>query len=365
MFQYMLAGALCVTAALQAGCGPAQDSVHVYNWNDYIADGVLRDFREETGIRVVYDVYDSNEMLETRLLAGASGYDVVFPTARPYAARHLRAGIYMPLDRSMLLNFGNLDDRILESLHDIDPDNAHVLPYTWGTTGLGFNRAALERRLGPEFDGGTWDLLFDPDTAARLADCGIAVLDDPEEALQAVLMWLHRDGSSADPDDLGIAVETFRTIRPHIRYFHSSQFINDLANGDICLAMGYSGDILQARNRAAEAGAGIDIAYAVPREGAIMWVDVMAVPRDAPHPDAAHRFIDFLMRPEVMAAITNEVAYPNANAASWGYIDSEIRDDTAIYPNDEIRSRLRRARVLTPEERRVRTRAFERIKTGT
>jgi putrescine transport system substrate-binding protein len=361
MYRYCIAGILALSIA---GCGDAPDSVHVFNWSDYIAADVLRQFQQETGIRVVYDVYDSNEMLETRLLAGRSGYDVVFPTARPYAARHLQSGIYAPLDDAQLSNLGNLDTEILRSLHDIDPGNEHVLPYTWGTTGLGYNRHALERRLGDGFDPASWNLLFDPDIAARLADCGIAILDDPEEALHAVLLWLGRDGSSADANDLRAAVEAFRGVRPHVRYFHSSQYINDLANGDVCLALGYSGDVLQARERAAEANAAIEVEYAVPREGALMWVDVMAIPRDAPHPEAAHRFIDFLMRPEVMATITNYVWYANANTASLPYVDEEIRSDPAIYPDAETRARFHRARTLTPEERRQRTRAFERIKTG-
>jgi putrescine transport system substrate-binding protein len=345
-------------------CGGPTDVVHVYNWNDYIAADVLRQFEAETGIRVIYDVYDSNEMLETRLLAGASGYDVVFPTALPYAARHLRAGIYAPLDRGALPNLQNLDAGILASLAAIDPGNEHVLPYTWGTTGLGYNRNAVQRRLGEDAAPNSWDMLFDPESSAQLADCGIAVLDDPEEALHAVLMWLGRDGNSADPEDLDAAVEAFRAVRPHIRYFHSSQYINDLANGDICLAMGWNGDVIQARDRALEAGTGADIVYVAPAEGALIWIDLMAIPRDAPHPQAAHRFIDFLMRPQVIAQITNYVSYANANAAALPHVAPEIRDDPAIYPDVENR-RFQQAALLGPEERRARNRAFERIKTGT
>ncbi len=354
---------LCFGLAL-AGCGRSTDVVHVYNWNDYITSEVLAQFEAETGIEVVYDVYDSNEILEARLMAGGAGYDLVFPTARPYAERQIEAGLYRRFDRASLTNFEHLDERVLATLTDFDPSHDYVVPYMWGTTGLGYNETALARRLDDDVPRNSWDLLFDPAQASRLADCGISVLDDAEDVLIAVLLWLGLDPDSTNPDDLDAAAAVFRDIRPYIRYFHSSQYINDLANGDICLAMGYSGDILQARDRAEEAGGDVLVAYQVPREGAVIWTDVMAIPADARNPDAAHQFVDFLLRPDVIAEITNYVAYANANASATELVDEDIRNDPGIYLDEETMAQLHRATSMPAELRRLRSRTFERIRTG-
>jgi putrescine transport system substrate-binding protein len=353
--------ALLLAAPAQAA---PERRVNVYNWNDYIAMDVLEQFRRETGIKVVYDVYDSNEMLEAKLLAGGSGYDVVFPTARPFAQRHMQRNVYLKLDPRALPNRRNLDQTILASLRDIDPRNEHLLPYTWGTTGIGYNRRAITQRLGANAQPNTWRLLFDPAIAAKLASCGIAVLDDAEEALHAALIYLGKNPSSTQPADLTAAIELFARVRPHIRYFHSSRYIDDLANGNICVAMGYSGDVLQARDRAREARRNVEVAYTVPREGAIMWVDLMAIPRDAPNKANALAFVNFLMRPDVMAKITNEVAYANGNAAATRLVDPAIRNDPGVYPDRATMARMKTAKNLTAAERRVRTRAFTRIRTG-
>lgn len=356
--------AFLATLLAGAPAAAAEPVLNVYNWSDYIADEVVEQFEAETGIKVVYDVYDSNEVLEAKLLAGHSGYDLVFPTARPFAQRHIKAGIYRPLDKSQLSNYENLDPVILENLAEVDPGNRHVVPYMWGTTSMGYNAARVAERLGPEAPTDTWALIFDPANAARLADCGISLLDDPTEVFSAALMYLGRDPNSTARADLDAAVQLLQGIRPHVRYFHSSQYINDLANGDLCVAHGYSGDVLQARDRAAEAANNVDVVLTIPREGAIVAVDVMAIPRDARHPDNAHRFIDFLLRPQVMATITNYVAFANPVPASFPLLDPEVRNDPGIFPSPEVLERLRSPAELAPAEQRARTRAWTRVKAG-
>jgi putrescine transport system substrate-binding protein len=343
----------------------AEEAVlNVYNWSDYIADEVLDEFRAETGIKVVYDVYDSNEVLEAKLLAGNSGYDLVFPTARPFAQRHIKAGIYQPLDRSQLPNYGNLDPVIMRGLADVDPDNAHLVPYMWGTTSLGRNVDKVRERLGDDAPVDSWALIFDPANAERLAGCGISLLDDPTEVISAALIYLGRDPNSTAKADLDAATALLQQVRPHIRYFHSSQYINDLANGDLCVAHGYSGDILQARDRAAEADNGVDVALTIPREGAILAVDVMAIPAGARHPGNAHRFIDFVLRPEVIAKITDYVSFANPNPASMPLLDPEVRDNPGIFPPPEVLERLVSPAEFEPADTRARTRAWTRVKAG-
>lgn len=354
--------------ALQLGvpqlAGAAEQTVNVYNWSDYIAPAVLKQFQKETGVRVVYDQYDSNEMLEAKLLVGGSGFDVVFPTARPFAQRHLQKGVYQPLDRAQVPNIKNLDPRIVASLQDVDPGLKHVVPYTWGTTGIGYNKKAVTKRLGATTPVNTWALLFNPLLAAKLSDCGITVLDDPEEALHSALIYLGKDPSSAAPADLDAAIALYKSVRKYIKYFHSSQYITDLATGDVCVSMGYSGDIIQARNRARDAKNGVEVGYAVPREGAIMWVDLMAIPKDAPHTANAFKFVNFILRADVMAAISNEIAYANANAASFRLLKPELRNDPGVYPSAKILASLKTAKNLGSVERRARNRAFTRIRSG-
>jgi putrescine transport system substrate-binding protein len=352
--------------AFAAGAALADEEqvLHVYNWSDYIADEALAQFQQETGIKVVYDVYDSNEILEAKLLAGRSGYDLVFPTARPFAQRHIKAGIYQPLDKSALQNYGNLDPVIMANLAEVDPGNAHVVPYMWGTTSIGYNVDKVAAALGADTPVDTWALIFDPENAEKLADCGISLLDDPTEVISAALIYLGKDPNSTAPEDLAAVTELLGKVRPHIRYFHSSQYINDLANGDLCVAHGYSGDVLQARDRADEAGNNVRVALTIPREGAIIAVDVMAIPADAPHPRNAHAFIDFLLRPEVIAKITDYVAFANPNPASFELLDPEVRNDPGIFPSPAVMERLVSPAELAPADQRARTRAWTRIKTG-
>ncbi len=342
----------------------AAETLHVYNWSDYIAEDTIAGFEQQTGIKVVYDVYDSNEVLEAKLLAGRSGYDLAFPTARPFADRHIRASLYQTLDKNTLTNLGNVDPVIQQSLVDIDPNNAHLVPYMWGTTGIGYNVNKVREILGDDMPLDSWRLVFDPEIVAKLKDCGVSLMDDATEVFIAANAY--RGSATDDYSKASIegAAKIVQAVRPMIRYFHSSQYINDLANGDLCVAHGYSGDILQARDRAAEAGNGVEVAYAVPSEGAVVWTDVMVIPADAPNPEAAHKFINYLLQPEVIAPISNFVAYANANAAATELVDEAIRNDPGIYPPTKTRDNL--IVIKTPSERQTRdmNRSWTRVKTG-
>lgn len=351
-----VAAAFVSTASLAA-------ELHIYNWSDYIAEDTVAKFEAETGIKVSYDVYDSNEVLEAKLLAGRSGYDLVFPTARPFADRHIKAGIYAKLDKSKLTNLGNLDQGIVKSLSDIDPGNAHLVPYMWGTTGIGYNVDKVKAILG-EVPLDTWKLVFDPETVKKLSACGVSLMDDATEVFVAARAFKGQDTAKFDKDAVQQAADTVTAVRPHIKYFHSSQYINDLANGDICVAHGYSGDMLQARDRAAEAKNGVNIAYAVPSEGAVVWTDVMAIPADAKNVAEVHKFIDYMLRPEVVAAASNFVAYANANAKADALVDPAIAKDPGIYPSAATREKLLVLKTPSDKEARDMNRVWTRVKTG-
>ncbi|HTZ38256.1 MAG TPA: polyamine ABC transporter substrate-binding protein [Stellaceae bacterium] len=361
-----IAAALLATAALGlAGAARAEPpELHVYNWSDYIAPGTIPEFTKETGIAVTYDVYDGNEVLEAKLLAGNSGYDVVVPSASPFMAREIAAGALLPLDKAKLPNLKNLDPQMLALAAEADPGNAHSVPYLWSVTGIGYNVALVKKALGDDAPTDTLGLLFDPARARKLAGCGISVLDTPQEVFPAALAYLGLDPKSHDLGDLAKAAKLVAAVRPFIRKFHSSQYINDLANGDICLALGYSGDVIQARNRAREAGNGVAIAFRVPKEGAQFAIDTLAVPRDAPHPENALAFIDYILRPEVIAKITDAVSYPNPNRAATALVKPEIRDDPGIYPPEAVR-RLFYVDLPAPRDyERARVRAWNRVKAG-
>jgi putrescine transport system substrate-binding protein len=355
-------GALAV-AAIAAGAAQAQDRVvNVYNWSDYIDESILEDFTAETGIEVVYDVFDSNEMLETKLLAGGSGYDVVVPTGT-FLARQIQAGVFQPLQKDRLSNLDNLDPTVMARLEKYDPGNEYAVNYMWGTTGIGYNVDAAAERLGEE-RAPTWDDVFDPDTLAKFADCGVMMLDAPDEVFRAALNHLGKDPDSTDAADYEAATELLMSIRPSIQKFHSSEYINALANGDICLAIGWSGDVLQARDRAAEAEAGVEVEYTIPPAGALMWFDNMAIPADAPNVEEAHAFIDYIMRPEVMAKASNYVYYANGNAASKPFLNEDVIGDPAIYPDDATMERLYTVSPFDPRLQRTVTRLWTRVRTG-
>jgi putrescine transport system substrate-binding protein len=342
----------------------AQDrTVNVFNWSDYIDDSILQEFTAETGINVVYDVYDSNEMLETRLLAGGSGYDVVVPTAS-FMSRQIAAGVYQPLDKTLLTNLGNMWDVIAQNAAIYDPDNTYSVNYMWGTNGIGYNVAMVQERLGADADFGSWSMVFDPGNAERLADCGIQFLDSPVEIIPAMLAYLGLDPRSTEAADIERAEAALLEVRPFIQKFHSSEYINALANGDICIAIGYSGDVFQARDRAAEAGQGVEIDYTIPAEGAEMWFDQFAIPADARNVAEAHEFINYMMRPDVIAKASNYVYYANGNAASREFLDEEVSGDPAIYPDEETTAKLFTKLPYDAAANRLVTRSWTRIKSG-
>ena len=352
--------------ALLLGCNgePVGSELRIYNWTDYIAPETVALFEAQTGIRVTYDVFDSNEMLEAKLLSGASGYDIVVPTS-DFMGRQIIAGVFQPLDPLQLPNHRYLDPQLMAVVAGLDEGNRYGVPYLWGTTGLGVNLDLVRQRLGEDAPLDSLALLFDPENISRLADCGVAVLDAPQELFGAALLYAGEDPRSMAPEPYGeVARPLLAAIRPYVRYFHSSQYINDLANGEICLAFGWSGDILQARDRALEAGSDISLAYFVPREGALLWFDMLAIPTDAPNVDNAHRFINFLLQPEVIAQVSNYVKYANANLAATPLLPADIRDDPAIYPPADVRDRLYTDVVTPPSVDRVINRLWTAIKTG-
>ena len=354
---------IILTALIFSAPAQAQDKVvNVYNWNDYIDPRVLEDFTKETGIKVIYDTYDNNEIVETKMLAGKSGYDIVVPSA-PFLQRLVQAGVFLPLDRAKLSNHKNLWPEIMDRLKIYDPGNTYSVPYLWGTIGLGVNIAKVKERLGGSIPQ-SWDLLLDPKISAKLKDCGIHVLDGPEDVLPNVLRALKLDPNSKNANDLQRAGDAVFRVRDNVRKFHSSEYINGLAGGDICLALGFSGDILQARKRAREAGNAVEIDYIIPKEGAQMWFDSFAIPRDAPNVENALVFINYMLRPDVAAANSNLVEYANANLKSQEQIRPDIFTNPGVYPTSEVMKRLFTNTAFDERLQRIVTRIWTRVKTG-
>jgi putrescine transport system substrate-binding protein len=348
-------------AGAPAGAGE-EKVVNVYNWSDYIADDTVANFEKETGIKVNYDVYDGNETLETKLLAGNSGYDIVVPSAS-FMERQIKAGVYQKLDKSKLPNLKNMDPEIMQRAALHDPNNEHSVVYMWGTTGIGFNADKVKKAY-PNAPTDSWSLVFEPEHASKLKGCGIAVLDSPSEIVTSVLAYIGKDPNSQSPDDLAQAEAKLLKIRPFIRYIHSSQYINDLANGEICAAVGYSGDVLQARDRAVEANNNVKVEYTVPKEGTIIWFDMMGIPKDAPHPANAHAWINYIMKPDVVAAISTAMNYANGNAEATPLVDEGVRNDPGVYPPPEIKAKLYPDLSETPEYTRLLNRTWTRFQTG-
>ncbi|AEB56435.1 extracellular solute-binding protein [Ectopseudomonas mendocina] len=355
--------ALSLTAAV-AGAAQADDKVlHVYNWSDYIAEDTLANFEKETGIKVVYDVFDSNEVLEAKLLAGSSGYDVVVPS-NPFLAKQIKAGVFQKLDKSKLPNWSNLDKDLLHALDPSDPGNQYSVPYMWGTIGIGYNVEKVKAALGEDAPVDSWDLVFKPENMEKLKSCGVSFLDSPTEILPAALHYLGYAPDSSDKGELQKAEELFMKIRPSVAYFHSSKYISDLANGNICVAIGYSGDIYQSKARAEEAKNGVEVGYNIPKEGAGSFFDMLAVPADAKNVEAAHVFLNYLMKPEVMASITNYVQFPNGNAAATPLVDEALRTDPGVYPSPEVLKKIYTFPDLAPAVQRNMTRSWTKIKSG-
>jgi putrescine transport system substrate-binding protein len=348
--------------AQQPAAAQEEKVLHVFNWSDYIAEDTVPNFEKQTGVKVTYDVFDSNDVLETRLLAGNSGFDVVVPSAS-FLERQIKAGVFQKLDKSQIPNLKNMDPDIMNRVGLHDPNNEYAVPYLWGTTGIGYNEDKIKKILG-DARPDSWNYIYDPKLAAKFKDCGISLLDAPDEILKTVLAWLGRDPNSQKEDDLKAAEAKLMPIRPFIRKIHSSQYIDDLANGDLCIAVGWSGDILQARDRAEEAGQGVKIKYAIPKEGTIVWFDMLAIPADAKHPKNAHAFINYLMEPQVAANDSNFVNYANGNAASFPMVSEEVKNDPGIYPTPEVKAKLFPSLAYNEDFQRLMNRMWTKFQTG-
>jgi putrescine transport system substrate-binding protein len=356
-----------VIAAILAMLAPqakaAERTVNFYNWSNYMAPGVLEDFTKETGIKVVYDTFDANETLETRLLAGKSGYDVVVPTAY-FLQRQITANVFQKLDKSKLPNLANAWPVVTKQLSIYDPDNQYGANYMWGTTGIGYNVKMVQKILGPDAKIDSWDIVFKPENLAKFKDCGIHMLDSADDIFPAALSYLGLDPNSTKPADLEQAADLVVKIRPYVRKFHSSEYLSALATGEICFVVGWSGDIMQARSRAAEANNGIEIGYAIPKQGAQMFFDNFAIPADAKNVTEAYELINYLYRPEVAAKNTDFLSYANGNLASQQLVDPKIFNDKNIYPDDVTLAKLFVITARDPATQRVINRLWTRVKTG-
>ena len=333
--------ALSLTAVLPAGLAHSQEVLNFYNWSDYIAEDTIAKFEKETGIKVNYDVYDSSETLEAKLLAGHSGYDLVVPSSSSMG-RHIKAKIYQPLDKSKLPNMKHLDSNLMKAVASQDPGNKHSIPYLWGTTGIGYNVDMVKKVLGKDAPVNSWDLVFKPENIKKLTACGVSFLDSADEIYPLALNYVGQTNSQkkAHYKKDSAANSMLKSVRPYVKQFHSSSYINNLANGEICVAVGYSGDILQAKSRAIEAKNGINIEYTIPKEGTAVWFDMLVIPSDAKNPSAAYKFINFLLRPDIIADITNYVSYANPNTGATKLQDPEISNNPGIYPSQEIMKHL-------------------------
>jgi putrescine transport system substrate-binding protein len=353
----------CSTLLLMSAAQAAEEKVvNVYNWSDYIDDEILAEFEAETGIKVVYDVFDSNDILETKLLAGSSGYDVVVPSAG-FLARQIQAGVFQELDKSKLDNYSNMWSVVNDQVARFGPLNDYSVNYMWGTTGIGYVEEQINARM-PDAPVDSLAMVFDPEVASKFADCGIYMLDASDEIIPAALAYLGEDPNTKDKEVIAKAEAVLMGVRPYIQKFHSSEYINALSNGDICIAVGWSGDIFQARDRADEADNGVTIGYGVPKEGALMWFDQMAIPKDAPHPDNAHTFINYMMRADVIAKATNYVWYANGNKASQPMLEEDLLSDTSVYPTEEMMADMYIVTPYDPKTQRVVTRLWTKVKSG-
>ena len=342
-------------------------TVNVYNWSDYVEPTVIEGFTKETGIRVKYDTFDANETLETKLLAGKSGYDVVVPTAY-FLERQIKAGVFQKLDKSKLANIGNVWPDIAQRLATYDPGNQFAVNYMWGTVGIGYNVKKAKEVLGVSGPVGdamaNWDIVFKPEQLAKFKGCGVHMLDSADDVIPAALHYLGLDPNSKQQADLEKAADLVMKIRPNVAKFHSSEYLNALASGEICLVFGWSGDVKQAQKRAAEAKAGVEVGYAIPKGGAQMFFDNFAIPKDAPHPAEAHAFIDYMLRADVAAKNSNFLGYANGNLASQKLMDKAVLDDKTVYPDAATLASLYVVTARDQRTTRLTNRLWTRIKTG-
>ena len=340
----------------------ADGELNIYNWSDYIGENTVANFEKEYNVKVRYDTYDGNETLEAKLVVGNTGYDIVFPSSS-FFARQIKTGIYQKLDRSKLTNWSNLDQWVLKQQAAYDPGNAYAVPYMWGTNGFTYNVDMIKERM-PDAPVDSLRMMFDPEVVSKFQDCGVSWLDSPEDVFPLALAYMGKDPLSQNPDDIVAATDMLMKARPFIRLFDSQQYLNSLPNKDVCMAMTWSGDYAVAATRAQEAGVKIQLAYTVPKEGSNLWFDAMLIPKDAPHPDNAHLFLNYMMRPDVIADCTNYIGYANGNKASKPLISPDILNDQAIYPNEETQKRMFQSVVRDEDVQRVITREWTRLKTG-
>jgi len=350
-------------APASAGAAPAEEKLlNLYIWSDYLAQDTIDNFEKQTGIQVEVSNYGSNEELEAKLSSGHSGYDIVVPSA-PFLERQLKAGLYLALYKSKLPNLKNMDPEIQKRLAQHDPQNAHAVLHMWGTGGIGYNVDKVKAAM-PNAPLDSWALIFDPEVVKNFQKCGITVTDSASEMYAMVLIALGKNANSKKPEDLAAATDALMRLRPFVRYVDTQRMISDLANGEVCLAVGYSGDILQSASRAKENETGQKVAYSIPKEGTIMWFDSYAIPSDAPHPDNAHRFINYMLQPQVIAAVTNMVHYPNGNNAARQFVNKEILDNPSIYPPPEVMAKLVPVLAVSEESTRLMTRGWQQFTTG-
>ncbi|WP_045727959.1 polyamine ABC transporter substrate-binding protein [Xanthomonas sp. GPE 39] len=348
------------------GRNPGVDAakvLNVYNYSNYIAESTIPDFEKKTGIEVTYDVFDSDEMVEAKLLAGGSGYDVVVPTLN-FFGRQIQAGLFLPLDKRKIPNLANLDPQIMQRIAQQDPGNTYGVPYMIGTTGIGYNVDKVKAAFGSTDVANSWDLVFKPDYLAKLKDCGVTLLDAPADLIPIALHYLGEDPHTTDAAKLEQAAALLTRIRPYVQNFNSSQYVTSLANGSTCLVVGWSGDIIQARDRAEEAKNGVHLAYSIPKEGAPQWFDMLAIPKDAKHPENAYAFINDLLTPAVAAANTNFIHYANPVPKATPLVNPQIRHDPTIYPPPAVAAKMFTYAINPPEVDKLYTRLWTQIKTG-
>lgn len=350
-------------AAMLSTAAAQERVVNVYNWAEYTAPDTLSGFESTTGIKVRYDVYDSNDTLQAKLLTGKSGYDIVVPSTH-YAARQVEGGLFQKLDKTKIPNLKNLDPDIMALVAEVDPGNEYLVPWGYGTNGLGYNVTRVKEIMGDDVPLNQWDMLFKPENAERLKACGISMLDEAAQVFPAVLHYLGKDPNSSDPEDYKQALELLKTIRPHIRQFSSSGYIDELAVGDLCMVYGFSGDVMIAGHRAAQAGKDYRISYYIPDGGAPVWFDTMAIPKDAANVDEAHEFINYIETPEVHAAITNTMFYPNANKEARQHVVPEVANDPMIYPPSDVAATLFVIKPQPLPAQRLQTRMWAELKSG-
>jgi putrescine transport system substrate-binding protein len=362
MRSFCFAAAWCSVAFLPAAHA-ADGVMKMYNWSDYIAPDTLKNFEKDSGIKVEYDIFDTNEMLEAKMLSGHSGYDLVVPSSQ-FLSKQIRAGAYQPLQRSLLSNWNHLDPRLMKRLEAADPGNRYAVPYMWGTVGIGYNEEKVRAVLGKDAVLDSWSMVLNPDNLAKLKRCGVAFLDAPVKIIPQTLLYLGLDPNSVKPDDYKKASALLMKLRPSVTYFNSSKYTADLANGDICVAVGYSGDVMQAQTRAKEAGKNVDIRYLIPKEGVNLWFDMLAIPKDAANVTNAHAFINYLLRPQVIASVSDYVGYANPNTDATALMDPKVSGNPGIYPGDDVISKAFVSADLPDNIQRLITREWNRIKSG-